>query len=94
MRRRMVERKTRGERRNGDPVNLLLKYTRTYVVLEYVQYTLVYPSIKVQYMSQETVQNPWIHRVGNSQFFHSIVEDVCGIAKGCPRNRQRVSADL
>ena len=37
-------------------------------------------------MSQETLQNPWIHRVGNPQFIR-------GIVKGYPWNRQRVSTE-
>ena len=46
---------------------------------------LIYLYIYLRYLSQETLRNPQIARVGNSQFF-------CGIVKRCSRNRQRVSA--
>ena len=45
-------------------------------------------------MPQETLQNPRIHRVGNVQFIRGIVEDIHRIVKGCPRNCQRVFAEL
>ena len=48
----------------------------------------------VRYTSQETLRYPQIHPIGNPQFFCGIVEDIRGIVKGCPRNRQRVSAEL
>ena len=38
----------------------------------------------IQYTSQETL------RVGNPQFIRGIIEDICRIIKGCPRNRQKV----
>ena len=46
---------------------------------------LIYLYIYSRYLSQETLRNPQIARVSNSQFF-------CGIVKRCSRNRQRVSA--
>ena len=45
-------------------------------------------------MSQETVQNPRIHCVGNLQFIRGIIEDTRRIIKGYPQNRQMVSAEL
>ena len=48
----------------------------------------------IRYTSQETLQNPRIHRAGNPQFFHGIVEDIRGIMKGYPQNRRRVSVEL
>ena len=47
----------------------------------------------VRYMSLETLQNPRTHHVRNLQFVRGIVADICGIVKGYPRNRQRVSAE-
>ena len=47
----------------------------------------------IQYLSQETLRNPRIVRVGNPQFFRGIAEDIRGIVYGCPRNRVRVSAE-
>ena len=47
-----------------------------------------------RYTSQETLRYPQIHRIGNRQFFCGIIEAIRGIVKGCPRNRQRVSAKL
>ena len=44
----------------------------------------------VWYTSQETLQYPQIHRIGNRHFFCGIIEDIRGIVKGCPQNRQRV----
>ena len=49
---------------------------------------------KVRYLSQETLQNPRIVRVGDPQFFRGIAEDIRRIVERSPRNRQRVSADL
>ena len=40
----------------------------------------------IGYLSQETLQNPWIVRVGNPQFF-------LWHYQGYPRNRQRVPAE-
>ena len=62
----------------------------TYVVV--VVKNLVTLLGHLRYLSQETLRNPQIVRVSNPQFFHGIVEDIRGIVKGCPRNRQRVSA--
>ena len=45
-------------------------------------------------LSQETLRNLQIVRVGNPQFFGGIVEDIHGIVKGCPQNCQRVFVDL
>ena len=58
----------------------------------------VFPSrpttiFNLQYLSQETLRNPRIVRVGNPQFFRGIAEDIRGIVQGCPRNRTRVSAE-
>ena len=39
------------------------------------------------------LRNPRIHCISNPQFFCGIVEDICGIVKGCLRNCQRVSAE-
>ena len=47
----------------------------------------------IQYLSQETLRNPRIVRVGNPQFFRGIAEDIRGIVYGGPRNRVRVSAE-
>ena len=52
-----------------------------------------YSFIHLQYLSQETLRNPRIVRVGNPQFFRGIAEDIRGIVYGCPRNRVRVSAE-
>ena len=46
----------------------------------------------VQYMSQETSQNPWIHYVGNPQFICGIIEDIHEIVKGYLRICRRASA--
>ena len=43
-------------------------------------------------MSQETLRNLQIHRVGNSPLFHVIVENIHRIVKGYQQNHQRVSA--
>ena len=48
----------------------------------------------IRHMSQETVQNPRIHCVGNLQFICGIIEDIRRIIKGCLWNRQMVSAEL
>ena len=47
----------------------------------------------VRYTSQETLQYLRIQRIGNPQFICGIIEDIRGIVKGCPRNRQRLSAE-
>ena len=47
----------------------------------------------IRYMSQETLQKPRIHQVSNPQFIGGIVEDICRIIKGYPRNHQGVSAE-
>ena len=47
----------------------------------------------IRYLSQETLRNAWIVRVGNPQFFRGIAEDIHRIVQGCPRNRARVSTE-
>ena len=52
-----------------------------------------YLHMYIQYLSQETLRNPRIFRVGNPQVFHGIAKDIRGIVYGCPQNRARVSAE-
>ena len=46
----------------------------------------------IWYLSQETLRNPRIVRVGNLQFFHGIVQDIHGNVKGCLLICRRASA--
>ena len=65
----------------------------TVISPQHQDYLYIAIYIYIRYMSQETLRNPWIHCVGNPQFFHGIVEDIRGIVKGCLRNRRRVSVE-
>ena len=53
----------------------------------------LYQTMDIWYLSQETLRNPQIVRVGNPQFFHGIAEDIRGIVQECPRNRARVPTE-
>ena len=55
---------------------------------------MITTALRLRYLSQETLQNPRIVRIGNPQFFCGIAEDICRMVKGCPRSRERVSAEL
>ena len=58
----------------------------------------IYVFLIILTLSQESLRNPRIVRVGNRQGYRQRVsvessKGVRGIVKGCPRNRQRVSAE-
>ena len=50
-------------------------------------------SLMLRYTSQETLRNPWIHCVGNPQFFRGIGEDIRGIVKGVSTESSKGSAE-